>query len=222
MTTGMTVDSGAPPQNASVRTIILGIDHSGRIVQHDRNAPAVLGRPAEKLLGASLSDLVLDPGSSDDSPGGSAKAAARTAEANGTVPSPAAAGDNAVQSLLDALKADREGTGMLSIRTESGTTLDAIVTVHPMRAGDANVAALALLRIPSPVAKRFVDPALMRQTLLDGTFKRISDSLDFDHVARELITTLVPHFCNSGGVAVLESLIGDDEFPTSGPDGTQP
>ena len=69
-----------------------------------------------------------------------------------------------VQSLLEALKADREGTGMLSIHTESGDNLDAIVTVHPMRAGDANVAALALLRIPSPVAARFVDPALMRQT----------------------------------------------------------
>jgi serine phosphatase RsbU (regulator of sigma subunit) len=210
VTTGMTVDSSAPPQNASVRTIILGIDHSGRIVQHDRQAPAVLGRPAEKLLGASLRDLVSDP-----SP-------AENGESNGKVPSPASAGDNVVQSLLDALKADREGTGMLSIRTEDGDNLDAIVTVHPMKAGDANVAALALLRIPSPVAPRFVDPALMRQTLLDGTFKRIGDSLDFDHVARELMASLVPHFCNSGGVAVLESLIGDDEFPSHGPDGTQP
>jgi serine phosphatase RsbU (regulator of sigma subunit) len=210
VTTGMTVDSSAPPQNASVRTIILGIDHSGRIVQHDRQAPAVLGRPAEKLLGASLSDLVSDP------------TPAKDGESNGVVPAPANAGDNVVQSLLDALKADREGTGMLSIHTESGDNLDAIVTVHPMRAGDANVAALALLRIPSPVAARFVDPALMRQTLLDGTFKRIGDSLDFDHVARELMSSLVPHFCNSGGVAVLESLIGDDEFPSHGPDGTQP
>jgi serine phosphatase RsbU (regulator of sigma subunit) len=210
VTTGMTVDNSAPPQNASVRTIILGIDHSGRIVQHDRQAPAVLGRPAEKLLGASLSDLIIDPSPDED------------AEPNGVVPAPATAGDNVVQSLLEALKADREGTGMLSIRTEHGDNLDAIVTVHPMKAGDANVAALALLRIPSPVAARFVDPALMRQTLLDGTFKRIGDSLDFDHVARELITTLVPHFCNSGGVAVLESLIGDDEFPSHGLDGTQP
>ena len=210
VTTGMTVDSSAPPQNASVRTIILGIDHSGRIVQHDRQAPAVLGRPAEKLLGASLSDLVSDPSPAEDG------------ESNGVVPAPANAGDNVVQSLLEALKADREGTGMLSIHTESGDNLDAIVTVHPMRAGDANVAALALLRIPSPVAARFVDPALMRQTLLDGTFKRIGDSLDFDHVARELMSSLVPHFCNSGGVAVLESLIGDDEFPSHGPDGTQP
>src|SRR6201992_95579 len=61
VTTGMTVDSSAPPQNASVRTIILGIDHSGRIVQHDRNAPSVLGRPAGMLVGSNLSDLLLDP-----------------------------------------------------------------------------------------------------------------------------------------------------------------
>ena len=67
MTTGMTVDSSAPPQNASVRTIILGIDHSGRIVQHDRNAPTVLGRPADKLVGSNLSDLLLDPSPADDS-----------------------------------------------------------------------------------------------------------------------------------------------------------
>jgi serine phosphatase RsbU (regulator of sigma subunit) len=240
VTTGMTVDSSAPPQNASVRTIILGIDHSGRIVQHDRNAPTVLGRPADKLVGSNLSDLLLDPSPADDSDAQitdrertdtksadskrSGSNGAKKAESNGTVPPPAVAGDDVVQPLLDALKADREGTGMLSIRTETGSTLDAIVTVHPMKAGegDGDVAATVLLRIPSPVAPRFVDPALMRQTLLDGTFKRIGDSLDFDHVARELITTLVPHFCNSGGVAVLESLIGDDEFPSHGPDGTQP
>jgi serine phosphatase RsbU (regulator of sigma subunit) len=231
VTTGMTVDSSAPPQNASVRTIILGIDHSGRISSHDRNAPTVLGRPADKLVGSSLSDLLLDPspaGEAEDTDAHhtdtrrSESNGTRKAESNGTVPAPAAPGDDVVQSLLEALKADREGTGMLSIRTESGDNLDAIVTVHPMKSGDANVAALALLRIPSPVAPRFVDPALMRQTLLDGTFKRIGDSLDFDHVARELITTLVPHFCNSGGVAVLESLIGDDEFPSHGLEGTEP
>src|SRR6201992_52441 len=74
VTTGMTVDNSAPPQNASVRTIILGIDHSGRIVQHDRQAPAVLGRPAEKLLGASLSDLIIDPKPDEG------------AESNGVVP----------------------------------------------------------------------------------------------------------------------------------------
>jgi serine phosphatase RsbU (regulator of sigma subunit) len=204
VTIGMTVDNSAPPQSSSVRTIILGIDHSGRIVQHDRIAPAVLDRPADKLLGASLSDLVSDSGTADpDRPS-------------------ADAGDETVTALLEAIRSDREGTGMLSIRTGDDCKSDAVVTVHPMRGGDTNVAALALLRIPAPVAERFVDPALMRQALLDGTFKRIGDTLDFDHVARELMSTLVPHFCNSGGLAVLESLIGDDEFPAQGPDGQQP
>src|ERR1700761_496319 len=107
VTTGMTVDSSAPPQNASVRTIILGIDHSGRIVQHDRNAPTVLGRPAEKLLGSSLSDLLLDPsppegteakdtdakraGSNGTTGQGGAKS-----ESGRTVPPPAVAGDDVV------------------------------------------------------------------------------------------------------------------------------
>ena len=207
MTIGMTVDSSAPPQSSSVRTIILGIDHSGRIVQHDRIAPAVLDRPADQLLGASLSDLVTDSGSSD--------------QADPDRPR-ADAGEDTVTALLDAIRSDREGTGMLSIRTGAECKSDAVVTVHPMRGGDTNVAALALLRIPAPVAERFVDPALMRQALLDGTFKRIGDTLDFDHVARELMGTIVPHFCNSGGLAVLESLIGDDEFPAHGPNGQQP
>ena len=69
MTIGMTVDNSAPPQNSSVRTIILGIDHSGRIVQHDRNAPAVLARPADQLLGASLSDLLSGDGPADKKAG---------------------------------------------------------------------------------------------------------------------------------------------------------
>jgi serine phosphatase RsbU (regulator of sigma subunit) len=232
VTIGMTVDSSAPPQNSSVRTIILGIDHSGRIVQHDRNAPAVLARPADQLLGATLSDLLTPDGPADknaDKTAGTATGGgtAGKSEVNGTAGrsagsagSGAMTGDEIVAGLLEAIRSDREGTAMLSIRTESGKA-DAVVTVHPMRAGDANVAALALLRVPAPVAERFVDPALMRQALLDRTFKRIGDTLDFDHVARELITTLVPHFCNSGGIAVLESLIGEDEFP-AGPDGSHP
>ena len=231
MTIGTTVDNSAPPQNSSVRTIILGIDHSGRIVQHDRTAPAVLARPADKLLGATLSDLLTDVDTRDLSTdktagkrghGGSngsaaASAGSRPAAAAGV---PASARET-VAGLLEAIRSDREGTGMLPIQTGAGKS-DAIVTVHPMRAGDANVAALALLRIAAPVAERFVDPALMRQVLLDRTFKRIGDTLDFDHVARELMTTVVPHFCNSAGIAVLESLIGEEDFPEGGPGGTHP
>jgi len=229
VTIGMTVDNSAPPQNSSVRTIILGIDHSGRIVQHDRNAPAVLARPADQLLGASLSDLLSGDSPADkntDKAAGKATGATGPipavgkAEANGTagrVPgSPGStpqAGDDIVAGLLEAIRSDREGTAMLSIRTESGKA-DAVVTVHPMRAGDVNVAALALLRVPAPVAERFVDPALMRQALLDRTFKRIGDTLDFDHVAREVrhessrrgIRRRIPHLPREHGYCFTSAL----------------
>ena len=97
-----------------------------------------------------------------------------------------------------------------------------MVTVHPMRASGTSLAALALLRIPAPRAERFVDPALMRRQMLDNTFTRIGDTLDIDHLARELIDALVPHFCNAGDLLLLESLIGEDELPSSGLDGSLP
>ena len=43
--------------NSSVRTLILGIDRSGRIVQHDRTAPKILACSAGNLLGVHLSDI---------------------------------------------------------------------------------------------------------------------------------------------------------------------
>src|SRR3984893_18833384 len=43
----------------SVRTLILGIDYDGRIVQYDRNAPRILAREPDELLGAVLSDLTV-------------------------------------------------------------------------------------------------------------------------------------------------------------------
>jgi len=189
---GITAESSHPALATSVRTIILGIDHDGRIVQHDRNAPQILGREPEELLGAQLSDLTV------------------------------ADGVAAVSGLLEAIRSDREGSAMLTIDTRDGYRTDAVVTVHPMRAGGTSLAALALLRIPAPRAERFIDPALMRKLMLDDTFTRIGDTLDIDHLARELIDALVPHFCNAGDLLLLESLIGDDELPSHGPDGSLP
>ena len=123
--------------------------------------------------------------------------------------------------LLEAIRSDREGTAMLSIRTENGK-LDAVVTVHPMRAGDRRTGRAGPAAHPAPVAERFVDPALMRQALLDGTFKRIGGTLDFDQLARELINIARPALLQLGRPAVLESLIGDDELPVDRPDGSHP
>ncbi len=96
------------------------------------------------------------------------------------------------------------------------------MTVHPMRAGGTSLAALALLRIPAPNSERFVDPALMRRQMLDDALTRIGDTLDIDDVARVLLDAIVPHFCNVSGLLLLESLAGDDELPSHGPEGSLP
>ena len=204
----LAAESSHPALASSVRTLILGIDYDGRIVQHDRNAPQILAREPEELLGAQLSDLI-----SSSTQGNSAQENSPGArQAEGLV---------VVSGLLDAIRSDREGNAMLTIDTRDGSA-EAVVTVHPMRAGGTSLAALALLRIPASRAERFVDPALMRRQMLDDTFTRIGDTLDIDHLGRELIDALVPHFCNAGDLLLLESLIGDDELPSHGPDGSLP
>jgi anti-sigma regulatory factor (Ser/Thr protein kinase) len=189
----------APTGNQSVRNLVLGIDHSGRIVQHDRNAPQVLARPpGMDLLGAPLLDVVRGTGDGTDLPGRSA--------------------ENAVVGLLEAIKADREGSTVLSVETTAGVRAEAVVTVRPMRAEGSAIAALATLQIPVVTAERFVDPALMRDALLRDAFSALDDTLDFDHLANLLMAKLVPHFCNAADLIILESLVGPDEFPAHSPD----
>jgi len=187
----------------SVRTLILGIDYDGRIVQHDRNAALILACPADELLGAQLIDLTA-AAQGNSHPGRSADSIA------------------AVNGLLEAVRSDREGRAMLTIETRDGHQAEAVVTVYPMRAGGTSLVALAMLRIPVPRAERFVDPAVMRKHMLDDTFTRIGDTLDIDHLARELMDALVPHFGNAAELLLLETLIGNDELPSHGPDGALP
>jgi hypothetical protein len=205
------------PQSAlssSVRTLILGIDYDGRIVQHDRNAAQILARKPEDLLGAQLIELT-----SAGSAGNSQGASSPGASSSGARPTD---GTAAVAGLLEAIRSDREGSAMLTIETRNGHPAEAVVTVHPMRAGGTSLAALALLRIPAPNSERFVDPALMRRQMLDDALTRIGDTLDIDDVARVLLDALVPHFCNAADLLLLESLAGDDELPTHGLDGSLP
>jgi hypothetical protein len=180
-----TAESVLPTLPSSVRTLILGIDYDGRIVQHDRNAPLILAREPDELLGAQLSDLTAVSTQSNSHP-------ARSSD-----------GVAAISGLLEAIRSDREGSAMLTIETRDGRPAEAVVTVHPMRAAGTSLAALALLRIPAPRAERFVDPALMRKRMLDETFTRIGDALDIDHLARELMDALVPHFCNAADLLLL-------------------
>ena len=78
------------------------------------------------------------------------------------------------------------------------------------------------MRIPPPAAERFIDPAVMRHALLEGAVRKIGGALDIEQMAPELVNILVPHFCNSAGLLLLESVVGDGEHPPDSPhDGRQ-
>src|SRR5690349_2735463 len=97
--------------SSSVRTLILGIDYDGRIVQHDRNAAKILARTPEDLLGAQLIELT-SGSHANNSQDGEAQAnshAGRQADAAA-----------AVAGLLEAIRSDREGSAMLTIETHDG------------------------------------------------------------------------------------------------------
>jgi serine phosphatase RsbU (regulator of sigma subunit)/anti-sigma regulatory factor (Ser/Thr protein kinase) len=191
VTSGITTEISALLSHTSAPTLLLGIDKTGRIIQHDRNAADILAYPRDALLGVELSSLITDS---------SASAAA-------------------LEGLLSAALADREGTAVLTLQTGKGDQVDSVVTMQPMRSADPQLAALAVVRIPQSEG-RFLDPAVMRRALLDSAFKRIGEALDIDQLAREFVNIVVPHFSNSAGLLILESLVGGDELPSSAPDGS--
>jgi serine phosphatase RsbU (regulator of sigma subunit) len=184
VTSGMAADIAALLSSTSTRTLTVGIDKSGRILQHDRATGEVLSEAPGTLLGLELSSLV-------------------TGSAYG----------NGLQALIEAACSDREGTAVLTIRTGNGHLADAVVTVQPVRSTDPRLVALVVLRIAPPSEERFLDPAVMRHALLDGAFSRTGGELDIDQMAPALVNIIVPHFCNAADLVVLESLVGADEFP---------
>ena len=177
--------------STSARTLILGVDKEGRVRQHDRVAGDVLAESPGTLIGTELSTLL----------------AVRDGAAAATL-----------QSLIDSAISDRESTAMLSFRTANGQIADAVVTVQPIRSEDPELAAQVIMRIAPPASERFLDPAVMRHIMLEGAVRRIGGALDIDQMAPELMSILVPHFCNAGELLVLESLVGEDEFPSESPD----
>jgi serine phosphatase RsbU (regulator of sigma subunit)/anti-sigma regulatory factor (Ser/Thr protein kinase) len=189
----MTAEVSAVLSTTSVQTLTLGIDRAGRILQHDRGAGDILADQPGKLLGTDLRTLITGPGDPAEALGG----------------------------LIDAIRSDREITTVLSVRTASRSVVDAVVTVEPIRSNDPELLAQVIMRIPPPVAERFIDPALMRHAMLDGAVRRIGGALDIEQMAPELVNILVPHFCNSAGLLMLESVMGDSEHPEMARDGTQ-
>src|SRR5215831_17494773 len=187
----MTAEMSAVQSSTSVQTLTLGIDGAGKILQHDRGAGELLASRPGSLLGSDLRSLIVGPGDPAE----------------------------ALNNLIDAIKGDREATTVLTIRTASRSDVDAVVSAEPIRSNDPELLAQVILRIPPPAAERFIDPALMRHALLDGAVRRIGGALDIEQMAPELVNILVPHFCNSAGLLMLESVMGDVEHPDVSPDG---
>src|SRR6266487_5826147 len=192
VTSAMAAEMSALLSSASVQTMTLGIDGAGRIRQHDRSSADILADRQESLLGTEFVKLIAGPGD------------------------PAAT----VGDLLEAIGSGRETTTVLTIRTASRSQVDAVVTVEPVLSADPALAAQITMRIPPPAAERFIDPAVMRHALLDSAVRRIGGALDIDQMAPELVNILVPHFCNSAGLLMLEDLVSDDEHPQQAPGGT--
>jgi len=132
--------------NTSTRTLLLGIDKAGRIRQHDRGAGDVLSTEPGTLIGTELASLLAVPDG----------------------PAPAT-----LQGLVDGAMSDRESTTVLAFRTADGTIADAIVTIQPVRSADPELAAQVIIRIAPPVQERFLDPAVMRHTMVDGAVRKI-------------------------------------------------
>ncbi|HEY7143108.1 MAG TPA: SpoIIE family protein phosphatase [Streptosporangiaceae bacterium] len=184
MPAGAASEISALVPGASARILILGTDKAGRILQHDRNAADVLGDAPGALLGVELGSLL-------------------------TVPAQQAQ----LTELIGSACADREGTAVLAVRLGSGEHADAVVTVQSVRSADPDLVAQVILRIAPLSEGRFLDPAVMRHALLEGAVRRTGGALDIDQMAPELINIIVPHFCNSAGLLVLETLVGGDEVP---------
>src|SRR5580700_10398661 len=211
VTPGKKVSRKAPPvtvsptASPSVRTLILGIDRTGRIVQHDRTAPKILARSSDDLLGVNLADITATQPKDGGAPVSPDKGAALV-----------------VAGLLEAIKSDREANDMLSIALADGTIASSVVTARPMSAGGSDVSAFVILQIPIPSGERFIEPGLMREVLLRDSGPSDEDTLDFSDLAKKMTEQLVPAFCTAAEVLVLESLIGDNEVPAHGPDANVP
>src|SRR5216683_1067070 len=189
----MAAEMSAVLSSTSAQTLTLGIDRKGRIRQHDRGAGDILADKPGSLLDTDLGELIAGPGDPAE----------------------------VLSGLIEATLADRDNTTVLSIRTASRSVVDAVVTIEPIRSNDPELLAQVVMRIPPPAAERFVDPALMRNALLDGAVRRIGGALDIEQMAPELVNILVPHFCNAAGLLMLESVMGDGEHPDLERDGMQ-
>ncbi len=187
----MAAEMSAVFSSTSAQTLTLGIDQNGRILQHDRSAADILCDKPGALLGSDLADLITGPGDPAE----------------------------VLKGLLEITRSDRPTTTVLAVRTANRSGVEAVVTFDPLRSTDPALLAHVTMRIPPPAAERFIDPALTRHALLEGALRRTGGALDVEQMAPELVNVLVPHFCNSAGLLMLEEVVGDGEHPGLTPDG---
>ncbi|RAY13181.1 PAS sensor protein [Actinomadura craniellae] len=178
--------AGETPATVSAsRTLVFGIGHSGEIIQCGQNVPGLLGYEAGDLLGRSARVLV-----DEESPEAGEK----------------------VDRLLEAITAGQERSETLTIKgRDDDAVTGAVATVEPMMATGSGPAGMLYIRVPLAQSQRFQDASHMRRALLDDALPRLGASLDLDQSARGLIDALVPHFCTTATVLVLESLVAADE-----------
>ncbi|GAA4145034.1 SpoIIE family protein phosphatase [Actinomadura keratinilytica] len=179
----MAPQGDATAADTASRTLVLGVDAARRVVQCGPNAASVLGRAPAELIGRSAAELVVDEAKAD------------------------------LEILLEGLATGHERSKALTMRRADGTTTDAVVTAQPL-VGDGSPgvpAGLLFVRVALPPSERYQDPALMRRALMDDPLARFGASLDLDQAARGLVDVIVPHYCTTASVLVLESLVAADE-----------
>src|SRR4051794_4362508 len=96
--------------DSSARTLVLGIGRSGEVLQCGQNAPGVIGRAPEDIVGIDVSELF------------------------------AVDGKEALTGLFDALGTNQERTAVLSVVVDDGDPLDAVVSVVPMHSRESDSA----------------------------------------------------------------------------------
>lgn len=179
----------APTTDSASRTLVLGINSSGQIVQCGQNSLSVLGCEPQTLLGLQAGTIVDEAKEQLDSLLESVRSGHERTAMLGI------RGDNG------------------SV-TEAVVTAQPMVAPD-----GEGLTALLHIRVPLASAARFLDPAQMRRSLLDDPLARFAASLDLDQTARGLGGVIAPHFCNVATVLVLESLVAADEVHGGATDG---
>jgi GAF domain-containing protein len=179
--TVMARKASASTADSASRTLVIGIDKTGRIVQSGQNAEGVVGIAPDQLLDLHLNDLVEEDAEQVE--------ALLEAVRGGQ--------ERTVVWKIETRDDFRAG--------------DAVVTVQPMISAGEGLAALVHIRIALSSAERFQDPARVRRALFDDPLTRFGSNLDLDQCARALADVIVPHYCNVTTVVVMESLMASDE-----------